>query len=112
MEALLFAYGDDEKPLPETVRLLDEIVTDYIIELCQEAAILASYSHRVKIKLDDFKFTLRKDPRKMGRVVEMLSKEKELKRQRRIIDDETAGAADDEDGKEGGGKRKKRKTAG
>jgi hypothetical protein len=30
VEAFLIAFGDDEQPLPETVKVLDEIVTEYV----------------------------------------------------------------------------------
>ena len=30
MEAYLFAFGDDRHPLPETVKVLDEIITEYV----------------------------------------------------------------------------------
>ncbi|GME35887.1 transcription initiation factor tfiid subunit 13 [Neofusicoccum parvum] len=93
LEAYLIAFGDDRNPLPETVRVLDEIITDFIIETCHEAALCASYSRRAKIKVDDFKFILRKDPVKLGRVTELLNKEKEIKSQRKVfaVDDEQIG---------------------
>ncbi|KZF25560.1 TFIID-18kDa-domain-containing protein [Xylona heveae TC161] len=87
LKALLFAYGDDREPLPETVKVLDEIVTDYIIETCHEAALSASYSRRAKIKVDDFKFALRRDPQKLGRVQELLTMDKVLKQARRQFDE-------------------------
>lgn len=105
LEAFLIAFGDDDRPLPETVKILDEIVTDYIIETCHEAAAIAHHARRAKIKLDDFKFMLRRDTAKLGRVSEMLDKEKELKRQRKAFDtDEGAVAKDaDKDGAAPGG---------
>lgn len=30
VEAYLIAFGDDRNPLPETVRVLDEIITEYV----------------------------------------------------------------------------------
>ncbi|KAB8611433.1 hypothetical protein FH972_025938 [Carpinus fangiana] len=86
LEDLLIAFGDTPPSLPATIACLDEIVTDFIIEMCHQAALCAAYSHRAKIKLDDFKFALRKDPRKLGRVVELMAKEKDIKRQRRMVD--------------------------
>ncbi|KAK8197686.1 transcription initiation factor IID, 18kD subunit-domain-containing protein [Phyllosticta capitalensis] len=99
LEAYLVAFGDDRHPLPETIRVLDEIITDFIIETCHEAALCASYSRRAKIKVDDFKFILRKDPVKLGRVTELLNKEKEIRTQRKVfaVDDEQIGK---EEGKE------------
>lgn len=90
---LLLAYGDPSphpsfpsEPLPETVRVLDEIVTDFILEMCHGAAQYASYSRRQKIKVDDFRFALRRDPNKLGRVQELLRMERELKEARKAFD--------------------------
>lgn len=90
---LLLAYGDPSphpsfpsEPLPETVRVLDEIVTDFVLEMCHNAAQYASYSRRQKIKVDDFRFALRRDPNKLGRVQELLRMERELKEARKAFD--------------------------
>ncbi|KAF2662112.1 transcription factor TFIID complex subunit Taf13 [Lophiostoma macrostomum CBS 122681] len=104
LESFLVAYGDDCNPLPETYKVLDEIVTDYIIESCHEAASVAHHARRAKIKLDDFKFMLRRDTTKLGRVSEMLDKEKELKLQRKAFDThEDAVAKDTEKDGDGDG---------
>lgn len=92
------------------MRVLDEIVTDYIIESCHEAAAVAHHARRAKIKLDDFKFMLRRDTGKLGRVSEMLETDKELKRKRKAFDtDEGAvlqkGDAREEEEVVGGKKR-------
>lgn len=111
------------------MRVLDEIVTDYIIESCHEAAAVAHHARRAKIKLDDFKFMLRRDTGKLGRVSEMLETDKELKRKRKAFDtdegavlqkrdargeEEEGGAAGSKKkggagGEEDGGERKKKK---
>lgn len=75
-----------QEPLPETVRVLDEIVTDFILEMCHGAAQYASYARRQKIKVDDFKFALRRDPSKLGRVQELLRLERLLKEARKAFD--------------------------
>lgn len=86
------------------MRVLDEIITDYIIETCHEAASVAHHARRAKIKLDDFKFMLRRDTGKLGRVSEMLETDKELKRKRKAFDtDEGAVLADRERVGGGGG---------
>lgn len=93
MRLLLLAYGDpaphpsfSSEPLPETVRVLDEIVTDFILELCHGAAQVAHHARRQKIKVDDFRFALRRDPVKLGRVQELLRMERELKEARKAFD--------------------------
>ncbi|KAF1358397.1 TFIID-18kDa-domain-containing protein [Lizonia empirigonia] len=99
LEAFLLAFGDNDYPLPETVRVLDEIVTDYIIETCHEAAAVAHHARRAKIKLDDFKFMLRRDTGKLGRVSEMLETDKELKRKRKAFDTDEGAVLQKGDGK-------------
>ncbi|KAJ5248753.1 Transcription initiation factor TFIID subunit 13 [Penicillium chermesinum] len=93
LRLLLSAYGDPSpaapyplEPLPETVRVLDEIVTDFILELCHGAAQVAHHARRQKIKVDDFRFALRRDSSKLGRVQELLRMERELKEARRAFD--------------------------
>ena len=83
---MLYAYGDDKDPLDETVRVLDEIVTDYIIETAHTANKAAEYSGRQKIKNDDFMFAIRKDEFATGRVRELHLMEKKLKEQRKQFD--------------------------
>ncbi|KAK2861196.1 hypothetical protein FQN49_004445 [Arthroderma sp. PD_2] len=138
---LLYAYGDTsphssfpQEPNAETVRVLDEVVTDFIIETCHEAAQIANYSNRQKVKADDFRFILRRDPVKLGRVQELFRLERELKEARKAFDQnddrlggglkdaskaelaelaDSAGIQDDNDSKDGtsGGQRTKGKKA-
>ncbi|KAK4986643.1 hypothetical protein LTR66_001590 [Elasticomyces elasticus] len=94
LAALLFAFGDTSSlsdnasgaPLQSTIQILDSILTDFIIETCHGAALSASYSRRQKIKVEDFKWVLRNDKRKLGRVLSMIQKEKELKKDRKLVD--------------------------
>ncbi|MCJ1351324.1 MAG: Transcription initiation factor TFIID subunit 13 [Icmadophila ericetorum] len=83
LRALLFAFGDVLQPLPETLRVLDELVTDFIIETCHAAASAASYSNRQKVKTDDFMFAIRKNPIMLGRVQELLGMDKVLREARK-----------------------------
>ena len=83
------------------MRVLDEIITDYIIETCHEAASVAHHARRAKIKLDDFKFMLRRDTGKLGRVSEMLETDKELKRKRKAFDTDEGAVLVEKDGGDG-----------
>lgn len=89
------------------MRVLDEIVTDYIIETCHEAAAVAHHARRAKIKLDDFKFMLRRDTGKLGRVSEMLETDKELKRKRKAFDTDEGAVLQKGDAKEEEGEQKR-----
>lgn len=78
---------------------MDEIVTDFILEMCHSAAQYASHARRQKIKVDDFRFALRRDENKLGRVQELLRMERELKEARKAFDQN-----DDQVAKEAGAK--------
>lgn len=56
------------------------------MELCHGAAQVAHHARRQKIKVDDFRFALRRDPNKLGRVQELLRMERELKEARKAFD--------------------------
>lgn len=72
IHSLLYAYGDVAQPLNKTVQCLDELVSSYLVDICTEASLVAS-SKRNKIRVEDFKFVLRKDPVKLARAEELIS---------------------------------------
>lgn len=87
MAQLLYAHGDVKNPLPETVRVLDEILTDFMQSIAFESARAAHYSGRQKIKYEDFEFAFRKNPAFLGKVQEVFEKQKEIKKAREILRD-------------------------
>jgi transcription initiation factor TFIID subunit 13 len=101
---LLYAHGDVQNPLPETVRVLDEILTDFMQSIAFEATRAANYSGRQKIKYEDFEFAFRKNPAFLGKVQEVFEKQKEIKKAREILrdgeDEIMKDAADEEKKKE------------
>ncbi|KAL8859559.1 MAG: hypothetical protein Q9178_003958 [Gyalolechia marmorata] len=105
LRGLLYAHGDDEDPLPETVRVLDEITTDFIIETCHAASRHATLNGRQKVKLEDFKFVVRKDDRLLGRMTELIGMEKELKEARKGFNTDEGKV-----GLERSGPKKRRRT--
>jgi len=100
---LLFAHGDVRHPMPETVRVLDEIITDFMQSIAFEATRAANYSGRQKIKYEDFEFAFRKNPAFLGKVQEVFEKQKEIKKARELIkdgeDEIMKDAVDEEEGK-------------
>lgn len=140
LESMLYGFGApmppagtsiNPKPNSETVRVLDEIVTDFIIETCHNAVAVASYSGRTKLKLDDFQSVLRKDPIKLGRVKRKFEVKRQVDKDKKIagmvegdgvklavedMEDLAAQAGEEGTGKgkgrgRGRGKRKKREIA-
>jgi transcription initiation factor TFIID subunit 13 len=89
--------------MPETVRVLDEILTDFMQSIAFEATRAANYSGRQKIKYEDFEFAFRKNPNFLGKVQEVFEKQKEIKKARELIkegeDEIMKDAVDEEEGK-------------
>lgn len=89
--------------MPETVRVLDEIITDFMQSIAFEATRAANYSGRQKIKYEDFEFAFRKNPAFLGKVQEVFEKQKEIKKARELIkdgeDEIMKDAVDEEEGK-------------
>ncbi len=81
---LLYGSGDAREPLPETMRVLDEIATEFIQSLSFEATRAAHYAGRQKVKYDDFEFALRRNPMFLGKVREMFEMSKDLKEARKM----------------------------
>ena len=73
-------------PYPETLRVLDEILTDFIIETCHGAVKRAEVMNRQKINAQDFEWVIRHDKFKMGRVQDLLRRNKALKEDRKLVD--------------------------
>ncbi|EFX04150.1 transcription initiation factor tfiid subunit [Grosmannia clavigera kw1407] len=96
LRQLLYGCGDVREPLPDTMRLLDEIATDFIQGLSFEAARVAHYAGRQKIKYEDFEFALRRNPLFLGKVREMFEMSKEVKDARKMpgIGEGNLGKAD------------------
>ncbi|KAB5585448.1 transcription initiation factor IID [Coniochaeta sp. 2T2.1] len=87
---LLYGHGD-VKPtwcLPETVRVLDEIATEFIQGVSFEATRTAHHAGRQKVKFEDFEFAMRKNPVFMGKIRETFEKKREIDRARHIMNED------------------------
>ncbi|KAI9642885.1 hypothetical protein NHQ30_008619 [Ciborinia camelliae] len=93
----LHAHGDVPIALESTTKTLDEIVTDFIIELCFEASRAAQIAGRQKVKLDDIKFACRKNPAFLGKITEVFEKKSFIDEAKKTFD-----ATDDKLTKSGG----------
>ena len=112
---LLFAYGDVESPLPETVRVLDEIVTEFLEGVCFEASRHAQVAGRQKLKFDDFEFALRRSPTYLGKVRSMIDKRQHIASMRSLFkenDDDIIASKEHGDGKDKDKGKEKDKSGG
>lgn len=84
LQHMMYGYGDDSNPLPETVALMEDIVIDYVTDMVHKAQDVAS--KRGKLLTEDFLFLLRKDMPKLNRCTELLAMNEELKRARKAFE--------------------------
>mmetsp|Transcript_19076 Transcript_19076/g.36456 ORF Transcript_19076/g.36456 Transcript_19076/m.36456 type:complete len:142 (+) Transcript_19076:734-1159(+) len=85
LRPMLFGFGDVANPLPETVELVEELVTDYVTDLMHKA-LEGSAAQRGRLAHQDIVFLVRKDERKYNRCLELLEMNEELKRARKNFD--------------------------
>ncbi|GAB0495734.1 hypothetical protein MMPV_007039 [Pyropia vietnamensis] len=64
----MFGFGDSMSPSPASVRLMEEMVIDYIVALVTKTMDVAASRRRDRPDVTDVKFVIRKDERKMQRV--------------------------------------------
>ncbi|KQK16896.1 transcription initiation protein SPT3 homolog [Brachypodium distachyon] len=84
LQHMMYGFGDDPNPLPETVTLVEDIVVEYVTDLVHKAQNVAS--KRGKLLTEDFLYLIRKDMRKLHRATELLSMNEELKQARKAFD--------------------------
>ncbi|XP_015693784.1 transcription initiation factor TFIID subunit 13 [Oryza brachyantha] len=84
LQHMMYGFGDDANPLPETVALVEDIVVEYVTDLVHKAQNVAS--KRGKLLTEDFLYLIRKDVRKLHRATELLSMNEELKQARKAFD--------------------------
>jgi transcription initiation factor TFIID subunit 13 len=86
MRSLLYAFGDVQDPLSETVDSLEDVLINFIVDTCHDATNFARVTRRQKIKVDDFAFSWRRDPVKYGRVFDLLRLQEDIKEARKQFD--------------------------
>ncbi|XP_052175720.1 transcription initiation factor TFIID subunit 13 [Diospyros lotus] len=84
LQHMMYGFGDDPNPLPETVALMEDIVVEYVTDMVHKAQDIAS--RRGKLLTEDFLYLIRKDMPKLNRCTELLSMNEELKQARKAFD--------------------------
>jgi transcription initiation factor TFIID subunit 13 len=107
---MMYGFGDVRNPRPDSVELLEDMVLEYITDLCLQASQSGSLRPNGKIKTDDFLFALRNDPAKLSRAQELLVLNDDLSKARKVFDEKEyhtlAHADDGADGKGSSGEAK------
>lgn len=94
LRLMMYGFGDDPDPMPETVLLVEDILLDYVTDMIHKAQEVAS--RRGKLTTEDIMFLVRKDSRKFTRVKELLAMNEELKRARKAFEVDEEKFANDE----------------
>lgn len=106
LKSLLFAYGDSQTPNIETIHMLEDAVTSYLVDVIMEANKVRRLQHRNKFQETDLRFALRKDPVKLGRVHDLSTLTKEISKANKMFDVNERSLAGKDGNKTGAAKDK------
>lgn len=93
---LMYGYGDADKPLKETVDLVEEIAIQYITDTVHTAMRAAAArnagtsssavasARKDELKLEDVLFAVRRDSRKVARVQELIRRQQDIENAKRL----------------------------
>ena len=84
LRLMMYGFGDDANPRPDSVEVMEEILLQYLHDLCSDAAKVSKM--RGTVKVEDFIFALRKDPKKHARAEELLFRFDDLLKARKAFD--------------------------
>ncbi|KAF7304903.1 hypothetical protein MKEN_01204600 [Mycena kentingensis (nom. inval.)] len=81
LKNLMYAFGDDRNPASDTANVLEEILIEYITDVCQTAT---AESKRARLSIEDIRRALSRpaDAKKLARMEELLFMQEDIKRAR------------------------------
>ena len=86
IRALLFGFGEDsDEVYKETIDLIEELVSDFVIKTAREAADIGRPG---KISIDDLLYLIRNDSRKSSRAIQLVRMNEQIKEAKKQFDDE------------------------
>ncbi|KIY43441.1 transcription initiation factor IID, 18 kDa subunit [Fistulina hepatica ATCC 64428] len=77
----MYGFGDDRNPSNDSVNVMEEILIEYIMDVCQTAS---SMSKKTRLSIDDLRKALSRpaDAKKLARMEELLFAQEDIKRAR------------------------------
>lgn len=93
LRLLMYGFGDVANPAADSIAVMDDLVIDYITDMCQKASSVAE--NRGKVRVEDFKFVLRNDAKKLARVEELLYMSEDIRRAKQLFDKEEIEPTDE-----------------
>ncbi|KAJ7285804.1 transcription initiation factor IID, 18kD subunit-domain-containing protein [Mycena rebaudengoi] len=81
LKNLMYGFGDDRNPATDTVNVMEEILIEYITDVCQTAG---ASSKRARLSIEDLRRALSRpaDGKKLARMEELLFMQEDIKRAR------------------------------
>ncbi|ETW85885.1 hypothetical protein HETIRDRAFT_44613 [Heterobasidion irregulare TC 32-1] len=81
----MFSFGDDRNPANDTVNVMEEILVEYIADVCQTAL---SGTKKSRLSIEDIRRALSRpaDAKKLARMEELLFMQEDIKRARAQFD--------------------------
>ncbi|KAJ7774856.1 transcription initiation factor IID, 18kD subunit-domain-containing protein [Mycena metata] len=81
LKNIMYGFGDDRNPASDTVNVMEEILIEYITDVCQTAG---AQTKRVRLSIEDLRGALSRpaDGKKLARMEELLFMQEDIKRAR------------------------------
>ncbi|KII74633.1 Transcription initiation factor TFIID subunit 13 [Thelohanellus kitauei] len=86
IRVMLYGLGDETPHCTETVKMLDSILKDYVVDMTSAAAAL---HNNEKVVVADFLYLVRNDSRKHARALHLLKMNEDFKQTKRAADFQT-----------------------
>ncbi|KAG5342771.1 Transcription initiation factor TFIID subunit 13 [Termitomyces sp. T112] len=88
LKSIMYGFGDDRNPANDTVNVMEEILVEYIMDVCASAG---NSSRKTRLSIDDLRRALSRpaDAKKLARMEELLFMQEDIKRARAQFDDNT-----------------------
>ncbi|KAL0084591.1 transcription initiation factor IID, 18kD subunit-domain-containing protein [Phycomyces blakesleeanus] len=93
LKLLMYGFGDVQNPAADSIAVMDDLVIDYITEMCLKASKVAE--NRGKVRVEDFKHILRKDAKKLARVEELIYMSEDIRRAKQLFDEKEMDPAEE-----------------
>jgi len=87
LKSLMYGFGDDFYGSPESISVMEDILIEYITNVCVTAA---GPSKKVRLQVEDLRrvFTRPPDHKKLARMEELLFMQEDIKRARQAFEDD------------------------
>lgn len=86
IDQLLYLLGDPLYGLEPVANALEEVLVEFLTDLCHNALHHARAHGRSKVKMDDFPFALRNDPLKLARIETIIKQSQRIAKAQQMLD--------------------------